>query len=183
MKAFKRSLLLMAPAAALAASGSLMADVPLTGGAFSVDVLASVSGGSAASGGTLLLSPSNMGGPAFTGSAMAGGPFSLETGAAAAVVPYAAARADLGAAHCYPVPFKPSAGHTKITFTGLTRAARISVYSVSGRLVRTLDKSDAGDTLDWDVKNSRGEDLASGVYLFVVKSAAQTASGKLMIIR
>lgn len=172
-------------AVACLAAGALPlgANTPMTGGSFSVEALALVSGGEAASGGVLALSAANMGGPVFSASALTGGNFSLESGAAPAVIPYAAARTDLGAAHCYPVPFKPSAGHTKITFTGLTRSARIRVYTVGGQLVRTLDKTDSGDTLDWDVKNSRGEGLASGVYLFIVKSASQTATGKLMIIR
>lgn len=179
----KHSFFLAAAACLTAGVVPLAANTPMAGGAFGVEALASVSGGEAATGATLVLSAANMGGPVFSASALIGGIFSLETGAAPAVIPYAAARTDLGAAHCYPVPFKPSAGHTKITFTGLTRAARIRVYTVGGQLVRTLDKSDAGDTLDWDVKNSRGENLASGVYLFIVKSASQTATGKLMVIR
>lgn len=184
MKEMRKFLFLLPAAAAVAAvSGRLMADVPLTGGAFSVDVLVSASGGEAASGGAMLLSAPNLGGPVFTGSVLTGGAFSLEAGAAAAAIPAETAKAGLGGAHCYPVPFKPSAGHTKITFTDLTRSARILIYTMSGQLVRTLEKSDAGDSLGWDVKNSRGESLASGVYVFVVKSATQTASGKLMIIR
>lgn len=179
-----RKILAVLPLAAVMADAlPAAANTPLTGGSFSVEVLSSLSGGEPASGGTLTLSAANAGGPVFSAVALSGGNFTLETGAAPAVIPYAAAAADLGGAHCYPVPFKPSAGHTKITFTGLTRTAKVRVYSVSGQLVRTLDKNDAGDTLDWDVKNSRGENLASGVYLFVVKSASQTATGKLMIIR
>ena len=179
----KYSFFLAAAACLTAGALPLGANTPMAGGAFGVEALASVSGGEAATGATLVLSAANMGGPVFSASALIGGIFSLETGAAPAVIPYAAARTDLGAAHCYPVPFKPSLNHTKITFTGLTSSARIRVYTVGGQLVRTLDKTGSGDTLDWDVKNSRGENLASGVYLFIVKSASQTATGKLMVIR
>jgi len=166
-----------------AAQRPVSANVPLTGGTFSVAVLASLSGGGTAAGGALTLDAFNMGGPSFPVTALSGGNFSLDLGAAPAVVTYETARADLGAAHCYPVPFKPSAGHTKITFTGLTFAARVRIYTLGGRLVRTLDKADSGDFLDWNVKNDDGEDIASGVYFFIVKSAVQTATGKLMVIR
>ncbi len=180
----KRTFLTLSAAACLAAwPGRAPANVPMTGGVFSAGPLASVSGGSSASGGAFSLSGVNMGGPSFSSGAPSGGVFSLETGAAPAIVVYDSSSPDLSSVHCYPVPFKPSANHTKITFTGLTQSARIRVYTVSGRLVRTLEKSAAGDTLDWDVRNSAGENLASGVYIFVVKSPSQTAYGKLMVIR
>lgn len=184
MKGNTGKILALAGAACLAAwPGELPANVPMTGGAFSAGLLVSVSGGSAASGGAFALAAVNMGGPSFSSSAPSGGTFSLETGAAPAVAVYDTASADLSSAHCYPVPFRPEAGHTKITFTGLTQSASIRVYTLSGRLVRSLEKAGAGDTLDWDVRNSAGENLASGVYIFVVKSPSQTASGKLMVIR
>ena len=56
------------------------------------------------------------------------------------------------------------------------------VYTVSGELVRALEKNDAGETLDWDLKNSRGQAVVSGVYVFTVKSGSQKNTGKLMVI-
>ena len=169
-------------AAALAALPPALRAAAMSGGSFSVPLVFSVSGGGAASGGAFTVSAVSMGGPSFASSAMTGGSFSLAAGGAPAVVIIEAASANLGAAHCYPVPFKPSAGHTRITFTGLTRQARVRVYTVSGELVRTLEKNDGGETLDWDVRNSRGQNVASGVYVFTVKSGGETATGKLMVI-
>lgn len=183
MKGNRTALILSAAACLAAWRGPLSANVPMIGGGFSAGPLVSLSGGAPASGGVFSLSGVNMGGPSFSSGAPGGGVFTLETGAAPAIVFYDSSSPDLSGAHCYPVPFKPAAGHTKITFTGLTQSARIRVYTLSGRLVRTLEKSGAGDTLDWDVRNSAGEGLASGVYIFVVKSPSQTASGKLMVIR
>ena len=162
-----------APRAAAAALG---------GGAYTVPVLAALSGGAAATGGAFSAAALNLGGPSYSLTPPAGGAFSLATGAAPAVVIIESASATLGAAHCYPVPFKPSLGHTNITFTGLTRQARVRVYTVSGELVRTLDKNDGGETLAWDVRNARGQRVASGVYVYTVKSGGETATGKLMII-
>ncbi len=158
------------------------AGAAMSGGPYSVPVLAALSGGAPASGAALSLLGFNMGGPVFSGQQLSGGIFSLDSGSAQVVV-YETAKADLGAAHCYPVPFKPSEGHARITFTDLTRAARVRIYTLSGELVRTLDKSDSGDFMEWDVKNSRGENVVSGVYFFTVKSASQTKTGKLMILR
>lgn len=158
------------------------AGAAMSGGQFEVPTLSSLSGGGPASGGAFALASVNLGGPSFSAAGLTGGNFSLETGATPAVIIIEAARGTLGSAHCYPVPFKPAAGHTAITFTGLTRAARVRIYTVSGELVRTLDKNDSGETLGWDVKNSRGENVASGVYFYIVKSGSQTAKGKLMVI-
>lgn len=154
----------------------------MSGGSFSVPVISSLSGGGAVSGGAFSVSAMSLGGPSFSSSPPSGGSFSLASGAAPAVVIIETARSGLGAAHCYPVPFRPALGHTRITFTALTRAALVRIYTISGELVRTLEKNDSGETLDWDARNSRGERLASGVYIFTVKSGGQSADGKLMII-
>ena len=161
----------------------LPAGAAMSGGAFSVPVLATLSGGAPASGGALSLSGLNMGGPVFSGPSLSGGVFSLESGPAQTVVIFENAAGDLAGAHCYPVPYKPSRGDTVITFTGLTPAASVKIFTLSGRLVRALEKSGTGATLAWDVKNSGGEDVASGVYLYIVKGAGQTRTGKLMVIR
>lgn len=153
-----------------------------SGGPFSLPLLTPLSGGGSATGGVFDLSGINMGGPTFSPSLPEGGDFSLMTGGTPAILMIETPKAGLGAAHCYPVPFRPSAGHTHITFTALTRTAVIRIYTVSGELVRTLEKSDSRETLDWDVKNSRGQYLASGVYFYTVKGAGQTATGKFMVI-
>lgn len=169
--------------AAAALLGATRADAAaLSGGTYTVPVLAALSGGTAATGGTFSAAALNLGGPSYSLAPLAGGEFSLAAGAAPAVVIIDSAGATLGAARCYPVPFKPSLGHTDITFTGLTRQARIRIYTVSGELVRTLDKNDGGETLAWDVRNARGQRVASGVYVYTVKSGSQTATGKLMVI-
>lgn len=154
----------------------------MSGGAFSVPLFSTLSGGGSASGGALSIAPMSLGGPSYSASAPSGGAFTLVSGAAPALVIADAARPGLGVAHCYPVPFKPSAGHTRITFTGLTRQASVKIYTISGELVRSLQKNDVYDFIEWDAKNSRGRNVASGVYFYTVKGGGETASGKLMII-
>ena len=155
----------------------------MTGGALKIISLTTYSGGRMAAYGSSAAKAINIGASTASGACLRGGQYCLSVGGTPAVVTAATAKLDLTSAHCYPVPFKPSAGHTKITFTNLTRFARIRIYTISGELVRMLDKFDAGDTLEWNVRNSRGSAVDSGVYLYLIKSGNQTKKGKLMIIR
>lgn len=167
----------------LAAAYSAPVRAVLTGGIRRISALSTASGGGSAANGAVALKAASIGGLTASGACMTGGSLSMTAGVVPAVVTFASAKGDLGAAHCYPVPFKPSAGHVKIKFTNLTRSARIRIYTISGELVRTLDKEDTGDSVDWDVRNSRGSAVDSGVYLYRIESAVQSKKGKLMIIR
>lgn len=123
----------------------------------------------------------SMGGPAAT--KMTGGGYAMSPGIVAAQKP---AAADLSAAHAFPVPFIPSQGHDKITFTALTAHVTIRIYTLSGELVKTLTKdSGSTDRMPWiPVANDQGEPLASGVYLYHIQATdGKTASGKLMVIK
>jgi len=145
--------------------------------------LAITSGGTRSTSGVLTLGAASIGGLTDSESGMSGGSFVMNSGAAAASVVIDAARSDLSSAHCYPVPFRPSLGHTKIRFTGLTGTAKILIYSLSGEPVKTIYKSDSSLFIDWNVKNEKGENVFSGVYLYAIKTAFETKTGKLMIIR
>lgn len=95
-----------------------------------------------------------------------------------------AAQLDLTQAHAFPNPFKASLGHTTVTFTRLTAQARIRIYTVSGELVQTLERSDAStDSTVWDTLNSQGHRTASGLYLYAIDGGGDKKTGKLAIIR
>ncbi|MBI4057586.1 MAG: Ig-like domain-containing protein [Elusimicrobia bacterium] len=89
----------------------------------------------------------------------------------------------LADAYAYPVPFKPSQGHSQITFTNLSSLATIRIYTITGNLVRELEETDGDGQLGWDVKNKEGVPVSSGVYLYLIKSQTDTKKGKLVIIR
>jgi len=90
---------------------------------------------------------------------------------------------DLSSAYSFPNPFKPSSGHTIITFTNLAAQCTIRIYSVSGELVKTIQETDGDGQKTWDVKNESGEGLRSGLYLYVISSSADTKKGKLVVVR
>lgn len=95
----------------------------------------------------------------------------------------------LGEVYVYPNPFKPnSPGRFQaagITFKRLPATATIRVYAITGRLVAELRKTDTGvDNYEWDVTNSAGRKLASGVYIFYVTApCGGSAKGKFAVIR
>lgn len=95
----------------------------------------------------------------------------------------------LAEVYVYPNPFKPnSPGRFQaagITFKRLPAEATIRVYGITGRLVAELRKTDrAVDYYEWDVTNSGGRKLASGVYIYYVTAPGSgRAKGKFAVIR
>ncbi|MFH1723550.1 MAG: hypothetical protein ABII00_02895 [Elusimicrobiota bacterium] len=164
-----------------AGAGVLVAAI-LAGGPYRVPVFGPSGGGGGVfpSGGGFRVA-STLGASAQT--AMSGGGYSMSPGVIAA---QRAASTDLGGAHAFPVPFVPSRGHNKITFTRLMPKVTIRVYTVSGEEVRVLHKDSAGaDQLVWfPVTNDKGQAVASGVYIYVVESSdGHKNIGKLMVIK
>ena len=83
----------------------------------------------------------------------------------------------------YPNPFRPGVGHTRITFAALTQEATIRIFTLTGELVMKQDVS-GQYSRDWDVKNMNGEQLARGIYIWVVTNpAGEKRIGKIAIIR
>ncbi|MFH1379775.1 MAG: T9SS type A sorting domain-containing protein, partial [bacterium] len=82
----------------------------------------------------------------------------------------------------YPTPFRPSKGHTDITFLRLPVEVTINIYNIAGELIKEFPESDQGQIV-WDVKNNNGEKVASGVYLAVVKSKGSKKIYKIAIQR
>lgn len=80
----------------------------------------------------------------------------------------------------YPNPFRPKSQRL-VTFSVpaeiLASGVEVKVYTSEGELVKKLDG------LAWDGKNEAGAAVASGVYLFKVKTDKDHAAGKLALIR
>ena len=108
------------------------------------------------------------------------GNISVSGGIISAIVPFIFAPTSI---YAYPVPFKPSLGHTRIRFDCLSAYAKIKIYDLSGECVKTIIKSDSNTYMEWNVKGDNGRKLSSGVYFYTVSSGAENKTGKLMIIR
>ncbi|MBO7432082.1 MAG: T9SS type A sorting domain-containing protein [Elusimicrobia bacterium] len=87
----------------------------------------------------------------------------------------------------YPVPYKPNSsgryGGDGIYFTNVDEGTNIKIFNVAGEKVfeKTIDNS--GDFL-WNVKNSAGNNITSGIYFYYIKTSdGKKVKGKLAIER
>lgn len=97
--------------------------------------------------------------------------------------PRTSPQTDLSDSFAYPVPFMPSVGDKRIVFANLTPEAHIEVRTLHGDLVKELEERDGDGEMAWDVKNSRGESLASDVYLYTIRSGQEAKTGKIVILQ
>ena len=85
---------------------------------------------------------------------------------------------------CYPNPFNPS---TTISFTlGEAARVRLSVYDVSGRLVRELLDGQRGSGQHseiWNGKDNAGRGVSSGVYFYRLEAGAFMETKKMVLLR
>lgn len=99
----------------------------------------------------------------------------------------------LGEVRVVPNPYNPDAdygkqafpGPPRVQFVNLPRTAHVEIYSVAGDLVRELDKIDDDnvDSIDWDLKNDDGRDVAPGIYVFLVQASGETKTGRFVVAR
>ncbi|HSG27444.1 MAG TPA: T9SS type A sorting domain-containing protein [Candidatus Krumholzibacterium sp.] len=84
----------------------------------------------------------------------------------------------------YPNPFNP---RTTISFTLRSGGAvRLGIYDAAGRLVRRLIEGDRpeGTSVEyWDGLDGSGGRVASGVYIYRLRSGKESLSGKLVLMR
>lgn len=65
----------------------------------------------------------------------------------------------------------------------------IAIYTMDMQLVKTLSNgngissSSFGNSAQWDGRNNAGQYVASGMYLYIVKSAAGTTVKKITLIK
>ncbi len=100
--------------------------------------------------------------------------------AAAALV---AVASDLTGLIVYPNPFEAAAGHSYVTFEALTEEVTIQIFTVSGQLVRKEEIS-GQYSWDWDLKNTDGEKVARGVYIWMATNpAGEKKTAKIAVIQ
>ena len=56
----------------------------------------------------------------------------------------------------------------QVKVTNLPKTCTVSIYSLSGNLIRRMTKDSEVTYLDWDMKNQYGIPIASGVYIFYI---------------
>lgn len=66
--------------------------------------------------------------------------------------------------------YENNALDTRVKITNLPRQCTISIYNVSGTLIRQITKDEEKTSVDWDLKNFAGVPIAGGVYIIHVQS-------------
>jgi hypothetical protein len=87
------------------------------------------------------------------------------------------------------VPWDAELGE-HVDFRNLPERATIRIYTIAGDLLRTIDHGggDFGEPTDsrsWDLKNTTGEDVTSGVYIYLVTTplSGEQAKGYFVLVR
>jgi len=89
------------------------------------------------------------------------------------------AESDLDLISVVPNPYYAYAGgpgyerntlDNRVKITNLPEVCTITIYNVSGTLIRQYAKDEAKTSIDWDLKNFAGVPIAGGVYIIHVKS-------------
>ncbi|HNR67517.1 MAG TPA: S8 family serine peptidase [bacterium] len=93
------------------------------------------------------------------------------------------ARTDLADVFTYPNPYRAGIDGQNIVFANLTREAEITVFTLDGRPICQLFEEDGDGGVEWDVCNEQGDAVATGIYLYQVRSGDQRKMGKLAIVR
>jgi len=82
----------------------------------------------------------------------------------------------------YPNPFVPSE-NSQVTFR-LTADMKVEIYTLSAEIVKELTDEDGDGQIEWDGRNSTGQNVASGVYIVLaITPNNEKKTGKLAIIR
>ncbi|MFA5858864.1 MAG: fibronectin type III domain-containing protein [Elusimicrobiota bacterium] len=92
---------------------------------------------------------------------------------------------DLAKTRVYPNPYNLGLGVNGITFDYLTAKARIMIFTVTGELVFDQTVETAGK-YQWDMANTSGGTVASGVYIYRITNpdnAANVKTGKLAVVK
>lgn len=72
--------------------------------------------------------------------------------------------------YVYPNPFKLNGNSSSLTFANLTQNAKITIFTLSGIMVKELEETDGNGGVNWDLKDETGEIVSSGIYIYRVVS-------------
>jgi hypothetical protein len=85
--------------------------------------------------------------------------------------------------HAFPNPFRAGDGNSEVTFCNLPQDASLTIATISGNIVKTVDRVGPGSQWAWDLRNDDGQSITSGIYLYKVSYNRGSSSGKVMVIK
>ena len=96
---------------------------------------------------------------------------------------------DVSEVSVYPNPYygthelESSRAEKYVSFNHLPVEAKIDIYSLGGVFVRSIDKNDASQFAQWDLKNQYGYPVASGMYVARIKSGGEEKILKIALVQ
>jgi hypothetical protein len=172
--------------------GSLAADNNVDGGPDEVDIFWNIQYNgptqNRTSGFSISVEPKDLDNPTFDSFAPVVGLLSTPS------QPMVTSTSTLNNIRIYPNPFKPYDGdpdtgipydgsaNSGIIFDNLTENCTIKIFNLAGELVDEL--SGITGKAQWDAKNKKGKEVASGVYIYLITDKdGRKATGKFAIVR
>jgi flagellar hook assembly protein FlgD len=77
-----------------------------------------------------------------------------------------------------------SSGATRFAFgRTLDHAAKVTVFDVGGRLVRTLNARAGEASVEWDGRDGGGRSVGAGVYLARLVAGEARSTARLVVVR
>ncbi len=83
----------------------------------------------------------------------------------------------------FPNPFRAKQGLNEITFGNVPKDCEISIFTASGRRVKTLRVTGNSGGVKWNLRNDLGKAVRNGVYLFLASYRGQQKMGKFVILK
>ena len=96
---------------------------------------------------------------------------------------------DVSEVSVYPNPYygthelESSRAEKYVSFNHLPAEAKIDIYSLGGVFVRSIDKHDASQFAQWDLKNQYGYPVASGMYVARITSGGEEKILKIALVQ
>ena len=95
---------------------------------------------------------------------------------------------DLDAIKVVPNPYKGTdvfedIYESAILFTNLPPVAKISIFTVAGDLIDTIDHTDGSSVAKWDLVSRNVQSVVSGLYVYVVETDDDRFVGKFVVMR
>jgi ligand-binding sensor domain-containing protein len=81
----------------------------------------------------------------------------------------------------FPNPVNVRSGETRVTFSRVPVESEVSIYSVSGDLIKRFVYEGSNDY--WDLTNEDNQPVAAGIYFYYVRYGKQSGTGKIAVIR
>ena len=81
----------------------------------------------------------------------------------------------------YPQPLRPQ--HQMLLFAKLPQYVEISIFNINGGCIWHFDDQTSFGGVQWNLKDTSGHRVSSGIYLYEIKTENKRKLGKIVVVR